>query len=315
MDESTDTPLGIQELPATSPDRQGDEQRRLSSSPKSQNEAPTEAAKFPSVKSPPLPTDGRFGVVSSTGQLVCEFKTDDISATAVPEERITVPPSPSLKRKPLGESISPPPQGNNEVEVTPSSSTVEDVVVSASNLEIAVDHDSYPEVYVPADEHEATPLPQSSSYTMHSGSPPPPSSTSGEFIKTGYLENNSMSMSNPIDVPLVTPLHMLGDQSDTVDCPFCMKRVETMVVKKSSQWTHIWGTICFCSTVIGAPIPYYRDWYKNLEHHCQNCKRKIAHRRYNAGEYEALGTPLEHRTMSRFEPAEPTEKEKKRWFS
>lgn len=237
MDRSTDMPLGIQEMPATSPDRQGDEQRRLSSFSKSQLEASTAAAKFPSVKSPSLPTDGRFGVVSSTGQLVCEFKTDDNSATASLEEIIAVPPSPSLTPRPLGEAISPPPQGYSGIEATPSSGSNEDVGVSASILEIAVDHDSYPEVYVPADGSQATPLPQSSSYTMHSGSPAPPSSTSGEFIKTGYLENNLMSLSNPIDVPLVTPLHMLGDQSDTVDCPFCMKRVETMVVKKPSEWT------------------------------------------------------------------------------
>ena len=35
----------------------------------------------------------------------------------------------------------------------------------------------------------------------------------------------------------VTPLHLLGDQSDTIDCPFCEHRAETKVVKKSSPMT------------------------------------------------------------------------------
>jgi hypothetical protein len=35
----------------------------------------------------------------------------------------------------------------------------------------------------------------------------------------------------------VTPLHLLGDQSDTVDCPFCRHRVETRVKKNPSMRT------------------------------------------------------------------------------
>lgn len=35
----------------------------------------------------------------------------------------------------------------------------------------------------------------------------------------------------------VTPLHLLGDQSDTVDCPFCRRRTETRVKKTASGMT------------------------------------------------------------------------------
>jgi hypothetical protein len=35
----------------------------------------------------------------------------------------------------------------------------------------------------------------------------------------------------------VTPLNLLGDQSDVVDCPFCRRRVETRVEKKPSTAT------------------------------------------------------------------------------
>lgn len=35
----------------------------------------------------------------------------------------------------------------------------------------------------------------------------------------------------------VTPLNLLGDQPDTVDCPFCRKRSETKVKKHASKAT------------------------------------------------------------------------------
>lgn len=35
----------------------------------------------------------------------------------------------------------------------------------------------------------------------------------------------------------VTPLHLLGDQSDMVDCPFCRRRVETRVERNPSAAT------------------------------------------------------------------------------
>lgn len=35
----------------------------------------------------------------------------------------------------------------------------------------------------------------------------------------------------------VTPLHLLADQSDMVDCPFCRRRVETRVLKEPSVAT------------------------------------------------------------------------------
>jgi hypothetical protein len=35
----------------------------------------------------------------------------------------------------------------------------------------------------------------------------------------------------------VTPLHLLEDQSDMVDCPFCRRRVETRVRKEASAAT------------------------------------------------------------------------------
>jgi hypothetical protein len=38
-------------------------------------------------------------------------------------------------------------------------------------------------------------------------------------------------------VRTVTPLHLLGDQPDSIDCPFCLRRTQTRVKKKPSSTT------------------------------------------------------------------------------
>ncbi|KAM0492479.1 hypothetical protein ACHAP8_009834 [Fusarium lateritium] len=35
----------------------------------------------------------------------------------------------------------------------------------------------------------------------------------------------------------VTPLHLLGDQPESIDCPYCLRRSETRVRKKPSSTT------------------------------------------------------------------------------
>lgn len=37
--------------------------------------------------------------------------------------------------------------------------------------------------------------------------------------------------------PTVTPLHLLKDESDSIDCPFCQRRSKTDVKKKPSNVT------------------------------------------------------------------------------
>lgn len=32
-----------------------------------------------------------------------------------------------------------------------------------------------------------------------------------------------------------TPLHMLGEEPETIDCPFCLKRTRTLVEKKGTS--------------------------------------------------------------------------------
>ncbi|KAI5458286.1 hypothetical protein BGZ63DRAFT_61169 [Mariannaea sp. PMI_226] len=116
------------------------------------------------------------------------------------------------------------------------------------------------------------------------------------------------SLSPTIETPTeatVTPLELLGDQSDTVDCPFCRQRVETVVKKEASYMTHVTATTLFLTTIAGGAAPYHYKWKSNISHHCGNCGRKVAYRKYGKKETKALGTPDHLRVASKFPAAAP----------
>lgn len=46
----------------------------------------------------------------------------------------------------------------------------------------------------------------------------------------------------------VTPLHLLGDQPDWIDCPFCERRARTTIKKKPSNITQYVSSMGACST-------------------------------------------------------------------
>lgn len=198
--------------------------------------------RMPSVNSLP-PKEGQFGVVSSSGQLVCEFKPQSSGEGGAPRPQQA--PEEYITRASFATySVSPPPAATPPIS-PPAGPTV-------STLELAVDYNSYPEVYIPEQQQKeeeqrpnppprqtSPPIPRKSlpmDYSTSESSPPPPApaySTPADYQRIGYTGTLDMSTA----VATVTPLHMLGDQPDTVDCPFCMRRVETSVKKKASSRT------------------------------------------------------------------------------
>ena len=144
-------------------------------------------------------------------------------------------------------------------------------------------------------------------------------------------------------VAIVTPLRLLGDQSDFVDCPFCRRQVETRVEKSASKMT-LWvfsflsrppaprqtpvrfrpgaalltycihsaiGTALCLTTFIAMWVPCYLKWYSNVDHYCGNCDRVLAHREYNKKEVEVYGTPEHLKEVSKYPAAPPRPVEEK----
>ncbi|OBS28225.1 hypothetical protein FPOA_02166 [Fusarium poae] len=104
--------------------------------------------------------------------------------------------------------------------------------------------------------------------------------------------------------PTVTPLHLLADQADSVDCPFCQHQTETKVKKSASGMTHVYAAALFFGTLFGVVCPYICHCAPNINHYCKNCGRKVAMREYR-GEMKALGTPDHLREASKYPTAPP----------
>ncbi|KAM0208446.1 hypothetical protein ACHAQI_006945 [Fusarium lateritium] len=102
----------------------------------------------------------------------------------------------------------------------------------------------------------------------------------------------------------VTPLHLLADQADSVDCPFCQRQTETKVKKSASSMTHIYATALFFTTFFGVIFPYTCHCAPNISHFCKHCDRKVAFKE-RGGQMEGLGTPDHLREVSKYPAAQP----------
>ncbi|KAI5468124.1 hypothetical protein BGZ63DRAFT_372996 [Mariannaea sp. PMI_226] len=136
--------------------------------------------------------------------------------------------------------------------------------------------------------------------------PPPPGYNGHQPLPTVTPPVNQQPA--PIVPPgnheTVTPLHLLGDQSDTVDCPFCRRRTTTEVRHSASSATHFVALILFFVTFCGVVAPYMLHWSSNISHWCRNCNRKVAYRNHGSKEMVPLGTPDHLREVSKFQPAQ-----------
>jgi hypothetical protein len=114
---------------------------------------------------------------------------------------------------------------------------------------------------------------------------------------------SNISVLGPSDATTVTPLHMLGNQSDIIDCPFCRRRTETKVKLTASKTTHKIAAGLFFTTLGGVVAPYKLNWKSNVSHYCSNCEHKVAYRKHGEEDMKPLGTPEHMREASRFPAA------------
>jgi hypothetical protein len=120
---------------------------------------------------------------------------------------------------------------------------------------------------------------------------------------TPNVETMSMTMA-PTHFLTVTPLHLLGDQPDIIDCPFCLRRAETKVIREASPVTHAMASLCCLTTVFGVIAPYMLEWAAHIEQHCTNCNRRVTRKPHGKTELQVFGTPSEQRIPSRYPAAE-----------
>ncbi|KAH8685137.1 LITAF-like zinc ribbon domain-containing protein [Ilyonectria robusta] len=192
--------------------------------------------------------------------------------------------------------------------------------VAAEGLEVQrpIDDENLPEVVPQPDntlpEKAVTPVEPS---LMSNPMTPPPAFSSHQNGSQGQTQtepprpqlngaySSGQNMNMMPQSGTVTPLHLLGDQSDAVDCPFCERRAMTRIKKDPSWLTHTVAVVLFFVTFCGVVAPYMLHWSSHVSHYCENCGRKVATRNFGQKGMKALGTPEHLRQQSRFQPAEP----------
>ncbi|KAH7152713.1 hypothetical protein EDB81DRAFT_789519 [Dactylonectria macrodidyma] len=127
----------------------------------------------------------------------------------------------------------------------------------------------------------------------------PPNGGHIQPANSGYGAGQQQKMSLPPSGS-VTPLHLLGNQGDTVDCPFCETRSMTRIEKSASWLTHLVAVCLFFVTFCGVLAPYLLHWSSHVTHVCENCGRKVASRKFGQKGMKALGTPEHLKQQSRF---------------
>ncbi|SPJ72335.1 related to single-stranded DNA binding protein [Fusarium torulosum] len=166
------------------------------------------------------------------------------------------------------------------------------------------------EAPIPVDPYDNSPPPLPARYSTgtpqyysQGGYPPQQHQAQQHQGSGGYSPQLPPYSGNEVTT-YITPLHELGDLPKFVDCPFCRRRVETRVKKKSSKMTHVSATVLGFTTIAGAAVPYAGNWACHLAHYCTNCGHKVALRKWGSKEMKALGTPDHLREVSRYPSAD-----------
>lgn len=109
---------------------------------------------------------------------------------------------------------------------------------------------------------------------------------------------------NPDGSNGVTPLHLLGEQPQWIDCPFCYQRTKTLINSEGTAMQAVAGVLCCLFCVCLACVPCIAHWCENKEYRCSNCKNVVAFRPYDSPlQTFGPGSNNQGQVPSKFPPA------------
>lgn len=76
----------------------------------------------------------------------------------------------------------------------------------------------------------------------------------------------------------VTPLHLLSDRPEFVDCQMCEQRARTRVEKKGEGMQFLTGALLCLVCICLAPLPCCLHWFEQTNWYCDKCGKQIATR-------------------------------------
>ncbi|KAL6897629.1 hypothetical protein GGI43DRAFT_409499 [Trichoderma evansii] len=84
----------------------------------------------------------------------------------------------------------------------------------------------------------------------------------------------------------------LGEAPDYIDCPYCKSRQKTEVRHQPTSQTSLAAAVCcLCCGILPVCIPFLCNWCADTDHHCERCKRRVAHQPHE-GKMEAVLPPV-----------------------
>ncbi|KAK4187728.1 hypothetical protein QBC35DRAFT_221251 [Podospora australis] len=92
----------------------------------------------------------------------------------------------------------------------------------------------------------------------------------------------------PPGTVLVTPITQMGEQTQLIDCPFCLKRTKIRVHKEGTAMQVVTGVLCCLLCVCLACVPCLAHWFENTEYYCATCNKKLAEET-DDGHYSVFG--------------------------
>ncbi|KAH7012981.1 hypothetical protein EDB80DRAFT_709193 [Ilyonectria destructans] len=99
-----------------------------------------------------------------------------------------------------------------------------------------------------------------------------PRQTGGEMVSFDHFSQET-----------IVPLKDLTHWPRAVVCPACMEPSITRVRVKICTGTHLMAMLLFVCTVVGSVIPYASKTFKDVEHYCCRCNRRLVTHHFQTG--------------------------------
>ncbi|KAG5657040.1 hypothetical protein KAF25_011209 [Fusarium avenaceum] len=104
-----------------------------------------------------------------------------------------------------------------------------------------------------------------------------------ELFSPGETQRSDITAFNTISTSNVVPLRKLQHWPRAVVCPSCRELSLTRVEHKVCGGTHAMAALMFACTVVGGVIAYTGKQWKNAEHYCCRCNRRLATWHFSSG--------------------------------
>ncbi|EHK42070.1 hypothetical protein TRIATDRAFT_84172 [Trichoderma atroviride IMI 206040] len=109
---------------------------------------------------------------------------------------------------------------------------------------------------------------------------------------TGIVTKQPSMVQNMKPENYVVKPENLGESPDYIDCPYCKSRQKTEVRHQSTSQTSLAAAVCcLCCGILPVFIPFVCNWCSDLDHHCESCKKRVAHQPHE-GKMEAVLPPV-----------------------